>query len=61
MAKSKLVAAKNGRLLLVRRRRDKLWMFPDGRKHAGESDRRKPRRIRLKPTSRYIRDKLFPR
>ncbi|MBR0916292.1 NUDIX hydrolase [Bradyrhizobium japonicum] len=125
MAKSsKLVAAKNGRLLLVRRRRDKLWMFPGGRKHAGESERkclyreigeelpklklrtvklwkevkgrngksgkrmsdaifltreasgrlkigdkkeidkaawRKPRRIRLTPTSRYIRDKLFPK
>jgi ADP-ribose pyrophosphatase YjhB (NUDIX family) len=125
MAKSaKLVAAKNGRVLLVRRRRDKLWMFPGGRKRAGESERkclrreigeelpklklgpmnlwkevkgtnrrsgrkmsdaifvtkhasgrlkigdkkeidkaawRKPRGIRLTPTSRYIRDKLFPR
>ncbi|MGY8682258.1 NUDIX domain-containing protein [Bradyrhizobium sp. UFLA05-153] len=125
MAKSsKLVAAKKGRVLLVRRRRDKRWMFPGGRRRAGESDRkclrreigeelpklklgsltlwkevkgknrrsgrkmsdaiflaknafgqlkigdkkeidkavwRKPRRLRLTPTSRYIRDKLFPR
>ena len=121
---SKLVAAKKGRVLLVRRRRDKLWMFPGGRKREGESDRkclpreireelpklklgelklwkevkrknretgrrmsdaifvakkaagslkigdkkeidrvawRKPRGIRLTPTSRYIRDKLFPK
>ena len=125
MAKSsKLVAAKKGRVLLVRRRRDKLWMFPGGRRRAGESERkclrreikeelpklklgplrlwkevrsrnrrsgrkmsdaiflakksygplkigdkreidkavwRKPRGIRLTPTSRYIRDKLFPK
>ncbi|MET4208190.1 8-oxo-dGTP diphosphatase [Bradyrhizobium sp. LA2.1] len=125
MAKSsKLVAAKNGRVLLVRRRRDKRWAFPGGRKRAGESERkclrreineelprlklgpvklwkevkgknrqsgrqmsdaifvakkasgplrigdkneidkaawRKPRGIRLTPTSRYIRDKLFPK
>ncbi|WP_284274059.1 NUDIX hydrolase [Bradyrhizobium iriomotense] len=125
MAKSsKLVAAKNERVLLVRRRRDRLWMFPGGRKRAGESERRclrreiseelpklrlgpmklwkevkgtnrrsgrkmsdaifvakkasgplkigdkkeidkaawrKPRGIRLTPTSRYIRDKHFPR
>jgi 8-oxo-dGTP diphosphatase len=124
MAKSsKLVAARNGRLLLVRRRRDKLWMFPGGRKHVGESERkclyrelgeelpklklgtvklwkevkgrngrsgkrmsdaifltkkasgqlkigdkkeidkaawRKPRGVKLTPTSRCIRDKLFP-
>lgn len=40
MAKSsKLVAAKKGRVLLVRRRRDRLWMFPGGRKHVGESER----------------------
>ena len=121
---SKLVAAKKGRVLLVRRRRVKLWMFPGGRKRDGESDRkclhreireelpklklgelklwkevkrknretgrrmsdaifvakkaagslkigdkkeidrvawRKPRGIRLTPTSRYIRDKLFPK
>ena len=119
---SKLVAAKKGRVLLVRRRRDKLWMFPGGRKQDGESARkclyreireelpklklgafklwkqvraknretgrkmsdaiflvkkasgslkigdkkeidrvawRKPRGIRLTPTSKYIRDKLF--
>jgi len=38
MAKSsKLVAAKKGRVLLVRRRRDRLWMFPGGRKRARES------------------------
>jgi ADP-ribose pyrophosphatase YjhB (NUDIX family) len=124
MAKSsKLVAAKRGRVLLVRRRRDRLWMFPGGRRRGGESDKdclrreireelpklklgplklwkevkarnrrsgrkmsdaifvaksasgrlvigdrkeidkamwRKPRDIRLTPTSRYIRDKLFP-
>jgi 8-oxo-dGTP diphosphatase len=121
---SKLITAKKGRVLLVRRRRDGLWMFPGGRKHAGESERKclrreireelpklklgplklwkevkgknrrsgrkmsdaiflakapsgrlkigdtreidkaawcKPRGIRLTPTSRYIRDKLFPR
>jgi 8-oxo-dGTP diphosphatase len=125
MAKSsKLVVAKKGRVLLVRRRRDRLWMFPGGRKRAGESKRKclrreigeelpklklgpvklwkevkaknrrsgrkmsdaiflaknasgplkigdkkeidravwcKPRGIRLTPTSRYIRDKLFPK
>ena len=125
MAKSsKLVAAKRGRVLLVRRKRDGLWMFPGGRKRARESDKdclrreireelpelklgrlklwkevkvknprsgrkmsdaifiankvsgrlaigdkreidkatwRKPRGVRLTPTSRYIRDKLFPK
>jgi 8-oxo-dGTP diphosphatase len=125
MAKSsKLVAAKRGRVLLVRRKRDGLWMFPGGRKRARETDKdclrreikeelpklklgrlrlwkevtarnrrsgrkmsdaifvasnatgrltigdkheidkaiwRKPRGIRLTPTSRYIRDKLFPK
>jgi 8-oxo-dGTP diphosphatase len=125
MAKSsKLVAAKKGRILLVRRRRDRLWMFPGGRKRARESakdclrreikeelpklklgrvllwkevksknrrngrkttdaifiakkasgrlsigdkreidraDWRKPRGLRLTATSRYIRDKLFPK
>jgi len=126
MAKSsKLVAARRGgRVLLVRRRRDRLWMFPGGRRRVGESERkclrreigeelpklkvgsvklwkevkaknrrsgrkmsdaifvakkvsgrlqigdekeidkaawRKPRGIRLTPTSRYIRDKLFPK
>src|ERR1700757_3947255 len=124
MAKSsKLVATKGGRVLLVRRRRDRLWMFPGGRKRRRESESdclrreireelpklklgrvrlwkevksknrlsgrkmsdaifvtakasgrltigdkkeidkatwRKPRGIRLTPTSRYIRDKLFP-
>src|ERR1700684_4541761 len=123
MAKSsKLVAAKRGRVLLVRRKRDGLWMFPGGRKRARESDKDclrreikeelpklklgrvrlwkevkaknrrsgrkmsdaifvarkasgqlkigdkkeidkavwgKPRGIRLTPTSRYVRDKLF--
>jgi 8-oxo-dGTP diphosphatase len=40
MAKSsKLVAAKRGRVLLVRRRRDGRWMFPGGRKRARESDK----------------------
>src|ERR1700686_5655267 len=125
MAKSsKLVAAKRGRVLLVRRRRDRLWMFPGGRRRASETEKdclrreireelpklkmgrlrlwkevkaknrrsgrkmsdaifvtakasgrltigdkkeldkatwRKPRGIRLTPTSRYIRDKLFPK
>ena len=125
MAKSsKLVATKRGRVLLVRRKRDGLWMFPGGRKCARESDKdclrremkeelpklklghlrlwkevkarnrlsgrkmsdaifvaakasgrltigdeqeidkatwRKPRGIHLTPTSRYIRDKLFPK
>jgi 8-oxo-dGTP diphosphatase len=31
---SKLVASKKGRVLLVQRRGDKLWMFPGGRKRA---------------------------
>ena len=121
---SKLVAAKGGRILLVRRRRDRLWMFPGGRKLQRESAKdclrreikeelpklklgrlrlwkevtsknrhtgrkmsdaifiakrasgrlligdkneidsagwRKPRSVRLTATSRYIRDKLFPK
>jgi 8-oxo-dGTP diphosphatase len=121
---SKLVAARKGRVLLVRRRRDGLWMFPGGRRRVDESERkclrreigeelpkirlgpltlwkevkaknrrsgrkmsdaifvakkvsgrlkigdkreidkavwRKPRGVRLTPTSRYIRDKLFPK
>ncbi len=125
MAKSsKLVALKRGRILLVRRKQDRLWMFPGGRKltrenaknclrreireelpklklgrvrlwkevkrknrHSGrkmndaifvtekasghltigdhhEIDKaawRKPRGVRLTPTTRYIRDKLFPK
>ncbi len=39
MKSSKLVAAKRGRVLLVRRKRDGLWMFPGGRKRAQESDK----------------------
>src|SRR5664279_1721804 len=40
MAKSsKLVAAKRGRVLLVRRRRDQLWMFPGGRKRGRETEK----------------------
>src|ERR1700737_3687768 len=40
MAKSsKLGAAKRGRGLLERRKRDGLWMFPGGRKRARESDK----------------------
>jgi 8-oxo-dGTP diphosphatase len=125
MAKSsKLVAVKRGKVLLVRRKRDRLWMFPGGRKRARESEKdclrreikeelpklrlgrvrlwkevkaknrrsgrkmsdaifvtrkargaltigdkkeidravwRKPRGVRLTPTSRYVRDKLFPK
>src|ERR1700747_626818 len=125
MAKSsKLVASRRGRVLLVRRRRDRLWMCPGGRKRRRETETdclkreireelpelklgrlrlwkevkaknrrsgrkmsdaifvakktsgrlaigdkkeidkaawRKPRGIRLTPTSRYIRDKLFPK
>ena len=127
MAKaSKLIAAKRGRVLLVRRRRDRLWMFPGGRRRERETEkdclRREireelpklklgrlklwkevkvknrrsgrrmsdaifiaskatgrlaigdkqeidkatwhkphPRGIRLTPTTRYIRDKLFPK
>jgi len=124
MAKSsKLIVAKRGKVLLVRRRRDRLWMFPGGRKRARETEKeclrreikeelpklrfgpvrlwkevksknrlsgrkmsdaifiankasgrlkigdrneidkaiwRKPHGIRLTPTARYIRDKLFP-
>ncbi len=125
MAKSsKLVALKRGRILLVRRRRDRLWMFPGGQKRTQESEKdclrreikeelpnlklgriklwkevkaknrhsgrkmndaifiagkvsgdlkigdkheidkatwRKPRGVRLTPTSRYVRDMLFPK
>src|SRR5215475_564284 len=125
MAKSsKLVATKRGRVLLVRRRSDRLWMFPGGRKRQNENEKdclkreireelpklklgrvrlwkevrsknrhsgrkmsdaifiadkatgrlaigdkreidratwRKPRGLRLTATSRYIRDKLFPK
>lgn len=34
---SKLVAAKGGKVLLVRRRIDGRWMFPGGRKRARET------------------------
>src|SRR6185369_17055933 len=40
MAKaSKLIAAKRGRVLLVRRRRDRLWMFPGGRRRERETEK----------------------
>jgi 8-oxo-dGTP diphosphatase len=40
MAKSsKLVAVKRGKVLLVRRKRDRLWMFSGGRKRARESEK----------------------
>jgi 8-oxo-dGTP diphosphatase len=121
---SKLVAAKRGRVLLVRRRSDGSWMFPGGRKRPRETEREclrreikeelpglkvgrlrlwkelkaknkrsgrkmsdaifvaknakgkltigdkkeidrvawhKPGAVRLTPTSRYIRDRLFPK
>jgi ADP-ribose pyrophosphatase YjhB (NUDIX family) len=121
---SKLVASKKGRVLLVRRRRDNLWMFPGGRKRGKETEKQclrreikeelpriklgriklwrevkatnrrsgrkmsdaifttsrasgslkigdkeeidragwlRPRGLRLTPTSRFIRDKLFPK
>jgi ADP-ribose pyrophosphatase YjhB (NUDIX family) len=125
MAKSsKLVAVRRGKVLLVRRRSDRRWMFPGGRKRARENDKdclkreireelpklklghvrlwkevkakkrhsgrkmsdaifvaskakgdltigdkkeidravwRKPHGIRLTPTSRYVRDRLFGR
>ena len=41
---SKLVAAKRGRVLLVRRKRDGLWMFPGGRRRGRESDKQCLRR-----------------
>jgi 8-oxo-dGTP diphosphatase len=121
---SKLVAKIGGKVLLVRRRRDRLWMFPGGRKRTREDDKsclrrelkeelpklkfgrlwlwkelksrnrrsgrkmsdavflttkasgqldigdkkeidraewRKPRGIRLTATSRFIRDRLYPK
>jgi ADP-ribose pyrophosphatase YjhB (NUDIX family) len=40
MAKaSKLVAARRGKVLLVRRRADGLWMFPGGRKRPRETEK----------------------
>src|SRR6202012_3504110 len=45
MAKSsKLIVAKRGKVLLVRRRRDRLWMFPGGRKRAQETEKQCLRR-----------------
>lgn len=45
MAKSsKLVAVKRGKVLLVRRRVDGLWMFPGGRKRGRETDKEVYRR-----------------
>jgi 8-oxo-dGTP diphosphatase len=45
MAKfSKLVATRRGRVLLVRRRRDELWIFPGGRKRANEAEKQCLRR-----------------
>jgi 8-oxo-dGTP diphosphatase len=125
MAKSsKVVAVRRNRILLVRRRRDQLWMFPGGQKRKRESEKdclrreineelpklklrriklwkevnktnrhsgrkmsdavfvakwvsgkltigdkheidraawRKPHGTRLTPTSRYVRDRLFPK
>jgi 8-oxo-dGTP diphosphatase len=40
MAKSsKLVAVKRGKVLLVRRKSDRLWMFPGGRKRGRETEK----------------------
>src|SRR6202047_4011882 len=40
MAKSsKLMAVKRGRVLLVRRRRDRLWMLPGGRRRGRETEK----------------------
>ena len=40
MAKSsKLIAVRSGKVLLVRRKRDRLWMFPGGRKRTRESEK----------------------
>src|ERR1035437_4651315 len=121
---SKLVAVRRGKVLLVRRKIDRLWMLPGGRKRARETEKdclrreikeelpklslgrvrlwkkgtarnrrsgrkmsdaifvvrkasgtlkigdkkeidkanwRKPRGIRLTPTSRFIVDQLFPK
>src|SRR6516165_8577378 len=41
---TKLIATKRGRVLLVGRRRDKLCMFPGGRKRAEESEKQCLRR-----------------
>ena len=123
MKSSKLVVARHGRVLFVRRRRDRLWIFPGGRRRGKETGKqclrreikeelpklklgrlklwkeitatnqrsgrkmsdaifiannasgmlkigdkreidraiwRKPRGVNLTPTSRYIRNKLFP-
>jgi 8-oxo-dGTP diphosphatase len=39
MAKSsKLIAERGGKVLLVRRRQDRLWMFPGGRKRSREDN-----------------------
>jgi 8-oxo-dGTP diphosphatase len=36
---SKLVAVRRGKVLLVRRKSDRLWMFPGGRKRGRESEK----------------------
>ena len=41
---SKLVATKRGRVLLVRRLGDRLWMFPGGRRRGNESEKQCLRR-----------------
>jgi hypothetical protein len=47
---AKLIAAKRGRVLLVRRRRDGLWMFPGGR--------RRPREKEIECLRREIKEEL---
>jgi 8-oxo-dGTP diphosphatase len=47
---SKLIAIKRGKVLLVRRKCDRRWTFPGGRKHPGETE--------LKCLRREIREEL---
>ena len=44
MKSSKLVVARHGRVLFVRRRRDRLWIFPGGRRRGKETGKQCLRR-----------------